>query len=130
QGTEQTVNLWRVGAFVGNNIDVQVQPADLNGVRDLVATGSPVLLALSLGPAGSHFVVATGIAADCSLAIADPVFAQTNVTSYLNGFSAAGGTIQGALSGAVRLLPQAPASAGFQVIATQPFTISSPSGPC
>jgi uncharacterized protein (TIGR03437 family) len=128
--TEQTMNLWRVGAFVGNNLDVQVQPADLNVVRDLVAAGSPVLLALSLGPAGSHFVVATGIAADGSLSIADPAFAQTNLTSYLKGFSAAVGTIKGALSGAVRLLPQAPASAGFLVVANQPFTISSPSSPC
>jgi uncharacterized protein (TIGR03437 family) len=130
QSTEQTVNLWRVGAFAGNNVDVHVEPADLNRVRDLVAAGSPVLLALSLGGGGSHFVVATGVAADGSLAIADPAFAQTSLTSYLNGFTAAGGTVKGALSGAVRLLPQPPASASFQVIANQPFTISSPSGPC
>jgi uncharacterized protein (TIGR03437 family) len=130
QSTEQTVNLWRVGAFAGNNVDVHVEPADLTGVRDLVAAGAPVLLALSLGGGGSHFVVAMGVAADGSLAIADPAFAQTSLTSYLNGFTATGGTIKGTLSGAVRLLPQPPASAGFQVIANQPFTISSPSGPC
>jgi uncharacterized protein (TIGR03437 family) len=130
QSTEQTVNLWRVGAFAGSNVDVHIEPADLTGVRDLVAAGSPVLLALSLGGGGSHFVVATGVAADGSLPIADPAFAQTSLTSYLNGFTVAGGTIKGTLSGAVLLLPRPPASAGFQVVANQPFTISPPSGPC
>jgi uncharacterized protein (TIGR03437 family) len=129
-GAEQTVNLWRVGAFVGNLIDVHIEQADLNSVRDLVAAGSPVLLALSLNGLGSHFVVATGIARDGGLVIADSGFAQTNLKSYINGFSSSAGTIQGTLSGAVRLVPGRSSSAAFLVENSAPVSISSVAGAC
>lgn len=131
QSSEQTVNLWRLGAFIANNIDVRIMQTDLSVVRDRVASGSPIVLALSLGSLGSHFVVATGIASDGSLLIADPnpAFAQTSLSGYLNGFNAAGVTIQGTLSGAVNLVPQAPSSAFF-VVASAPIGISSVVGPC
>ena len=133
QSREQTVNLWRLGAFVGGASDVRIEPADLNHVRDLVASGSPVLLALSLNGLGSHFVVATGIAADGGLVIADPnpAFGQTRLDAYLNGFrSMGGGTVQGTVAGAFRLLAQAPNSPGFLVLASVPVSISSVSGVC
>jgi uncharacterized protein (TIGR03437 family) len=133
---EQTVNLWRVGAFVSNSVTVQmtvqITPFTSTAVADLVAAGSPVLLALSLGSPGSHFVVAFGINADGSLAIADPnpAFAQTNLNGYLNGFSAGGQTIQGTVTGAVRLLPQQPASPGFVVASNAPVALTSAAGSC
>ena len=120
QSTEQTVNLWRVGGFTGSLLDVRIEQTSLNAVRDLVAAGSPVLLALALA-SGSHFVVADGIAADGSILIADPLSAQANLNGYL---------AQGKLAGALRLLPQAPASPGFLVIANAPIAIASVSGAC
>jgi len=131
--TTQTVNLWRVGGFVANNVDVRVEQPTVNAVRDLVAGGSPVFLALSLGAAGSHLGVATGIASDGSLTIADPDpnLGKSNLGAYLNGFTSAAGTaIKGTLTGAVRLLPQAPAATGFVVAATAPVTVSSLAGAC
>jgi len=129
---EQTVNLWRVGAFVSGSITVSIEQVSLDTVRDLVSAGYPVLLALSLGGTGSHFVVATGIAADASILIADPdpAFAQTNLNAYLNGFSTGGATIQGTLTGVVRLLPQAQIPPAFLVTANAPPSISSVAGAC
>jgi uncharacterized protein (TIGR03437 family) len=124
--TEQTVNLWRVGTFVAGNIDVSIEQNDLNTLRSLVAEGSPVLLALALsGNQGSHFVVATGIAADGSIVISDPdpSFGQTNLNGYLNG----GATI----SGAVRLLPQSPFSPkSFLIVSNNSVQLSSVAGVC
>jgi uncharacterized protein (TIGR03437 family) len=133
QSREQTVNLWRLSAFVGGATDIRIEPADLNHVRDLVAAGSPVLLALSLNGLGSHFVVATGIASDGGVVIADPnpAFGQTSLNAYLNGFrTARDGTVQGTVVGAVRLLMQAPSATGFLVTAGAPLSVSSVSGLC
>jgi uncharacterized protein (TIGR03437 family) len=101
-------------------------------IGDLVGSGSPVLLALSLGSLGSHFVVATGINADGSWQIADPnpAFAQTNLNAYLNGFSAGGQTIHGTVTGAVLLLPRTPSYPGFVVASNAPVTLTSAAGSC
>ena len=129
---EQTINLWRVGAYVGGLSDVRVDSAALSHVRDLVASGSPVILALSLASGGSHFVTAIGIAADGSILIADPSpdWAQTNLTGYLNGFTAATGSIKATVVGAVRLVPNAPARGSFLVVANVPVNLASASGTC
>jgi uncharacterized protein (TIGR03437 family) len=130
--TEQTVNLWRVGAFVSNSLTVQIEPFTSAAIGNLVAGGTPVLVALSLGSLGSHFVVAFGVNADGSLQIADPnpAFAQTNLNAYLNGFTAGGQTIQGTVTGAVLLTPQAPSSPGFMVAANAPVALTSSDGVC
>jgi uncharacterized protein (TIGR03437 family) len=124
--TEQTVNLWRLGAFVAGNLDVSIERTDLDTLRTLVAGGSPVLLALAIsGNQGSHFVVATGVAADGSLLISDPdpSFGQTNLNGYLNGLAT--------LAGAVRLLPNAPAVPdGFLIVSNASVQLSSVSGMC
>jgi uncharacterized protein (TIGR03437 family) len=129
---EQTVNLWRLGAFVSNGITVQIEPFDLNSIRDLVVSGAPVLVALSLGNLGSHFVVATGVAADGSILIADPnpTFAQTSLNGYLNGLTASGQAIKATVTGAARLAPQAPVSPGFVVAGTTPIALASAAGNC
>jgi uncharacterized protein (TIGR03437 family) len=124
--TEQTVNLWRLGTFVAGNIDVSVEQTDLGALRTLVAGGSPVLLALAIADnQGSHFVVATGVAADGSVLIADPdpSFGQTNLNGYLNGLAT--------LTGAVRLLPQAPAFPNsFLLVSNAAVQLSSVAGTC
>lgn len=124
--TEQIVNLWRLSGFVAGNIDVSIEHSDLDTLRSLVAGGSPVLLALAIsGNQGSHFVVATGVAADGSLLISDPdpSFGQTNLNGYLNGLAT--------LAGAVRLLPQAPvAPASFLMVSNAQVDLSSVAGPC
>src|SRR6185437_429791 len=113
--TEQTVNLWRLGAFVADSLTVQIEPATQNEIRDLIALGAPALLALQLGPLGSHYVVATGVAPDGSILIADPnpVFAQTTLNGYMGGFGGVGQYVQATLAGVIRLLPQPPAAPGF-----------------
>ncbi|HTB12143.1 MAG TPA: Ig-like domain-containing protein [Bryobacteraceae bacterium] len=124
--TEQTVNLWRLGGFVAGNIDVSIEQTDLGTLRSLVAGGSPVLLALAIaGNQGSHFVVATGVAGDGSLLIADPdpSFGQTNLNGYLNGLAT--------LTGAVRLLPQAPAyPSSFLIVSNAAVQLASVAGTC
>jgi uncharacterized protein (TIGR03437 family) len=134
QSSEQTVNLWRVAGFVGNHVDVRIESGELDHVRDLVAAGSPVLLALTLAGLGSHFVVATGIGADGSITIADPnpAFSQTNLNQYLSGFTAHEQTVKAGIAGAIQLVPQAPPAPGpgFLVFGTGPIIISSVAGQC
>ncbi|MBI3470987.1 MAG: hypothetical protein HY013_06500, partial [Candidatus Solibacter usitatus] len=116
---EQVANPWRAAGLVGGQLDVQGETADPAAIRDLVAQGSPVLLALSLAaadtPAGGHFVVATGIAGDGSLLIFDPnpVLGRANLNEYFTGFDAGGQSWKGVLAGALRLVPRAPSATGF-----------------
>jgi uncharacterized protein (TIGR03437 family) len=135
-GPQPVANLWRLSAFAGNGLDVQVVSPNSQTVHDLLAGGSPLLVALSLKGLGSHFVVATGIAEDGSLIISDPnpAFGQTDLDGYLNGFTITDGTgasvaVQGTVAGVVQFLPQAP-SAAFLVAATAPVAISSTNGAC
>ncbi|HUS06337.1 MAG TPA: hypothetical protein VMZ52_08580 [Bryobacteraceae bacterium] len=134
---EQIVNLWRVGAFVANNLDVRVEMPDVGAIRNLAAQGSPVLLALLLksggAAAGGHYVVATGVASDGTILIHDPnpVFGRANLNDYFTGFTVNGATYTGALTGAARLRPVSPSPAGFLVSsASQKIDISSRAGNC
>jgi len=117
----QTPNLWRVGMFAGGSVDVRTEQVDLNAIRDLVAAGSPVLLSIGFKNSGAAFVVATGIASNGDVVIADPAGEQSRVGGYL---------AQGSLAGAARLLPQAPLTPGFLVTADSPISLTSASGAC
>ncbi|HEY6392427.1 MAG TPA: Ig-like domain-containing protein [Bryobacteraceae bacterium] len=125
---EQIVNLWRLASFCGNALDVEVQNPDQNHIRDLLAGGSPVLLALSLTPSGSHYVVAIGEAADGSVLIMDPnpAFGKSNLNDYLSGF----GGVKATIAAAVQLIPQVAVSHGFLVVGQPVFDISSVAGTC
>lgn len=129
---EQFVNLWRVGAFIGNSLSVSVEQPDLNHVRDLLAQGYPVLLALSLNssgvPVGGHYVVGMGVAADGGVTIMDPnpAFGRPNLNDYLSGL----GGVSGTVVGAVRLVPRAPVTSGFLVAGGTVFDVISPAGAC
>ena len=141
--TEQVVNLWRVGAFVGGGLVPSIEDPNLSVVRDLVGAGSPVLLSLALiedgVPAGGSAVVATAIAADGALMISDPnpALARTALNDYLLGFNAAGHTWKASVLSALRLLPGQPSATGFvfasvaQSAAASPvLTAQSASGSC
>jgi uncharacterized protein (TIGR03437 family) len=140
-GGEQVVNLWRIGGMAGGRLDVSIEAPDVAAVRDLLAQGSPALLALSLtangAPAGGHYVVAIGVAADGSVLIRDPNpgLGRASLNEYLAG----GAASQAALAGVIRLLPRTPAPGGFLVAAiSQPagaleplaLDVASAAGPC
>jgi uncharacterized protein (TIGR03437 family) len=141
---EQVVNLWRAAEFTGA-ADVEVAAASLQAISDFLAQGSPVLLSLAMtangSPAGGHFVVATGINADGSIAIQDPspLFARTGLNDYLSGFSAAGSAWKASLRGISRFALRSPLSTRFLVtVPSQPSAlldslatnISSAAGTC
>jgi len=117
--SEQVVNPWRVGAFVGGGLVPSVEDSLLPAIRDLVGAGSPVLLSLALqqdgAPAGGATVVAIGVASDGGLQIFDPnpILARTSLNEYLGSFSAAGHNWKGSVLSALRLLPGQPTSIGF-----------------
>ena len=117
---EQIVNLWRAAEFTGG-VDVTAQTPALATIADLVAQGEPLLLSLGLSlngtPAGGHFVVAIGIAADGSIVIQDPspLYARTNLNDYLNGFTVGGGKWTADLRGAARFAVASPSGTRFMV---------------
>jgi uncharacterized protein (TIGR03437 family) len=126
---EQIVNLWRAADFTGG-VDVTAQNPALTTIADLVAQGEPLLLSLGLSLdgtlAGGHFVVAIGIAADGSIVIQDPspLFAQTNLNAYLNGFTNGAGTWTAGLRGVVRFAVSSPSGTRFMVGAlSQPASL-------
>ena len=133
-GGEQVVNLWRAAEFTGA-ADVEVAAATPSAIADFLAQGSPVLLSLAMSlngsPAGGHFVVATGIAADGSIAIQDPspLFARTSLADYLGGFNAGGGAWKASLRGIARFALRSPPSTRFLVAAlSQPVRADADTG--
>lgn len=134
--SDPMVNLWRLAGFVSGNLVISVEKKDTAGIRDLLAQGSPVLLALALSagglPMGSHFVVAIGVRSDGAILIHDPnpAFARSTLEEYLNGFAAGGMDWKGALNAALRLLPGSAGPAGFLVTGASDFELRSPAGIC
>ena len=120
---EQVANLWRAGEFAGGGVDVVVEKAAPEAVRDAVAQGSPVLLALALtsngAAAGGHYVVATAVADNGSIIVHDPNpdFARASLWDYLEGFTAGGRAWKGTLVGALRLAPRVPPATRFLLAA-------------
>ena len=118
---EQVVNLWRAAQFTGG-ADVEILPA-AGAIADFLSQGSPVLVSLGLSLngnlVGGHFVVATGVAADGSIAIQDPNtdLARTNLNDYLAGFTTAAGTWKADIRGAARFALRSPVATRFLVAA-------------
>ena len=126
---EQVVNLWRAAEFTGG-AEVEVVAASPAAIADFLAQGSPVLLSLALSlngaPAGGHFVVASGIAADGSIVIQDPspLFARSSLSDYLNGFNAGGGAWKAEVRGVARFALRSPLSTRFLVaVLSQPAAL-------
>ncbi len=142
---EQIVNLWRAAAFTGG-VDVVVQAPTTAAIADLLAQGYPALVSLGLSfngtLVGGHFVVATGVAADGSIVIQDPnpFFARSNLSDYLNGFTAqSGGVWKADLRGVVQFALRSPSATRFMLAAlSQPpalvnsmgLSIQSTAGSC
>lgn len=130
------VNLWRIAPFVGGALDVVPIGPDLAGIRDRIAQGFPVLVALELRRTGAqpgpHFVAAYGVAGDGSILISDPDpgYARTALDQYINGFAAGAGTVSAVVAGSAVLIPRAPASSGFLVAADAKIAVSSSAGAC
>ena len=121
QSKEQFVNLWRLTDFAGGALDVSPETPDPSAMRDFIAQGTPVLVALTLTannvPAGAHFVVAMGVGSDGSVLIHDPnpAFNRASLADYLNGFTIGSVQWKGTLSGAARLLARTPSPTGFLI---------------
>lgn len=135
--SEPIVNLWRLKEFGGNSVDVEVYSSDEVAVRDMLANGMPVILVLTMqigdAAVGSHFVVATGVAADGSLLIHDPnpLFNRTRLSDYYTGIQVAGRTWTATISGAIRLIPRSSSPTGFLLTSgNSPIAVRSQSGEC
>jgi uncharacterized protein (TIGR03437 family) len=117
-------NPWVAAQFAGASLTLE--PATLSHISDLLSQGIPVVLNLNLtingGSGGTTSVDATGINNDGSIAIADPnpALGRTSLADYLNGFTAQGNTVTGALASvfSVASAQTAPSAA--------PFTVASP----
>jgi uncharacterized protein (TIGR03437 family) len=134
---EANVNLWRLANFTGGNLDLASAPATLAGMRDSIARGDPILIALELESggkvAGTHFLVASGVSGNGSVLVMDPNprFARTALEEYLAGFSTPDGRQWKArISAALRLAPRARAPLGFVVFSGAGAVLSSPAGQC
>ena len=112
-------NPWVAMEFAGVAGGISVETPSLAHVLDLLNTGSPLVLELSVSvdgaAAGGAAADAIGINADGSIAIMDPnpAFGRASLSDYLNGFSAQGHNIQGSLAGVMRLAPALTAPGGF-----------------
>jgi uncharacterized protein (TIGR03437 family) len=121
---EKNVNPWRLPLFVNGSLDVQALPAGVGPIRDALALGAPVLLALSFDN-GSHFVVAIGVSSNGDILVHDPnpAFRRNTLNEYLQG--------RRTLVAALRLIPQNGSALGFLVVTDQAeASIISPSGSC
>ncbi len=133
---EQVLNPWRVGLFTGGGVDVAVDAPTVEAVRDQVAAGAPVIVALALTlngqPAGSHFVVAMGIDVVGVPVIHDPSPAlnRPSLADYLVGFTTSAGAWKGMVVGAFRLLPRAPATGEFLIHSNAKIDLASVAGAC
>ncbi|MBS1858168.1 MAG: hypothetical protein JST11_22545 [Acidobacteria bacterium] len=131
---EQVVNLWRAADFTGG-ADVEVAAPSPAAIADFVAAGSPALVSLGMSrngvPAGGHYVVAIGVAADGSIVIQDPspVFARASLNDYLGGFAVGGDAWKADLRGVARFALRNPGATRFLAAAlSQPPAVVSALG--
>ncbi len=118
---------------------MSIQTPSLSDISDLLNAGSPLVLELALtqdgAVAGSTTVNAIGANADGSIVILDPnsSFGNTSLATYLNGFSAAGHTIQATVAAVIPRVPPPPPRPGFVVaspVVATAAAASSASGNC
>ena len=127
-GPELTVNLWRLSNFAGAALSIASLPPARQGVgadqvRDALARGEAVLVPLRM-PAGSHFVVAVGVAPNGAIAVHDPSpqFARPTLEDYGEPL----------YQSALRFLPAGAPSPGFLIVSSRPSYVDllSPIGRC
>ena len=120
----------------GNGVDVQVASPDTKTMHDLIAGGFAAFGGARVKWVGSALRGGHRHRGRWKPRHIDPnpIFAQTDLDSYLNGFTITDGTgalvaVQGTVAGVVRFVPQAPTSA-FLAAATASAAISSSLGRC
>jgi uncharacterized protein (TIGR03437 family) len=135
-GADAMPNPLRLNAYSSGVLDFEAIPPSFDALRQSVFVDTPVILALEMSRAGqmagAHFVVATGIEANGDLQVVDanPDFARSTLSQYLNGFSAAGGPWQVKWVGAFRFLPRGAQSAAFFLHGNSAVEISSAAPSC
>ncbi len=127
-------NPWIAAQFA--KAGIVLEDSNLDHIRDLINSGTPVGLVLNLTadgrPAGSTAVAATGVAPDGSILIVDPnpALARSSLSDYLAGFTTSQ-TIQATVGGAFSIAPAVP---GTPFLAAAPrsanSSLSSAAGGC
>ena len=130
-------NPWSATSFAGLRGGVSVETATQDRLYDLIATGVPVLAGLSVtvggAPSGMTYVVATGVAADGSVQIADSAFGRGSLNDYIYGFTrGTGKTYQATIGSLLRINPEQQAPAGFVIGTTSRanMNLGGPAGTC
>ena len=119
EGADPTLNLWRLGAFTGSPIQIAPLNATNEAIRDTLALGRPVLVALNLSlngmPAGAHFAAAMGVNATGGILVRDPNprLAQPTIEAYATGFTTPAGLYKATLAAAFLIEAQTVASPSF-----------------
>lgn len=129
-------NLARIPAFAGGGSVFEFGEPKFETIRDWLAEGSPVLVALRMTadsqPAGMHYIVARGVAANGGLLAFDPSshFGRASVNGFLTDFPAGGRVWRGSIASVARLQLRAPGSHYHYVRSSAPFQIAAEQGAC
>jgi uncharacterized protein (TIGR03437 family) len=135
-GEHAGVNLARVPAFAGGVAVFEFGEPRMETIRDWLAEGDPVLLALKMDsgslPAGMHYIVARGIAANGGVLAFDPspLFGRSSLNDFLTDFNAGGRVWRGTLVSAARLRLRPPGPNFFYVRSSAPFKAHASQGAC
>ncbi len=135
-GQYPLVNLARVPAFAGASAVFEFGTPRLETIRDWLAEGDPVLLALHMTansiPVGTHYIVARGIAANGGILTFDPstFFGRSSLNDFLIDFSAGGRVWRGSLVSTVRLRRGPPGPNYFYMLASAQFETVAERGAC
>ncbi|MCC6591059.1 MAG: hypothetical protein IT168_30520 [Bryobacterales bacterium] len=133
----QTPNLWRLSAFAASALEPAPVELSANAIRDQLAQGVPVLLALAYyygeTPVATHFVVAIGVNSGGGVLIQDPLpsLQRGSLDDYLSGTLFNNVRLVPRLAGALRFATQSGSSLGLLVVGGgDSAPITSVSGPC
>lgn len=133
----QTPNLWRLSAFTASPLAPAPVELSATAIRDQLAQGIPVLLALAYyngdTPLATHFVVATGVNTSGGILVQDPIPAlqRGSLDEYLTGTAINNVHLVPKLAGALRFNPQSSSALGMLIVgADGSAPPASLSGPC
>ncbi len=135
-GELPVANLARVPAFAGAGAVFEFGKPEPETIRDWLADGSPVLVALRMTadtqPVGMHYIVARGVAGNGGILAFDPApfFGRASVNDFLSGFSAGGRVWRGSIASVARLLLRPPGPGFHYLRSTAPITVFAEQGSC
>lgn len=130
------VNLARIPAFAGGGSVFEFGEPKFETIRDWLAEGSPVLVALRMTadsqPAGMHYIVARGVASNGGLLAFDPSshFGRASVNDFLTDFTVGGRLWRGSIASVARLQLRAAGPNYHYVRSSAPFQIAAEQGAC